>query len=98
MTQHLKFYYQGQDGSYFNPVPDSGDTFTQWQDSSANAHNANPIGGGAGPSPEWWSNVQNGLGGVYFNGTTDGLSVNPLTDLQSVTGQTIIIVAKIFRF
>jgi hypothetical protein len=80
--------------SYFTPTPTSGDTFNQWEDSSANAHNANPIGGGSGPAPEWWSNVQNGLGGVYFNGTTDGLSVNPLTDLQSVTGQTIIVVAK----
>ena len=90
----LEIYYQGDLASYFTPTPDSGDTFNQWEDSSANAHNANPIGGGSGPAPEWWSNVQNGLGGVYFNGTTDGLSVNPITDLQSVTGQTIIVVAK----
>lgn len=78
----------------FNPVPSSGGTFTQWKDSSASAHNANPIGGGSGPSPEWWSNVQNGLGGVYFNGTSDGLSVNPLSDLSSKSGQTLIIVAR----
>jgi hypothetical protein len=34
------------------------------------------------------------LGGVYFNGTSDGLSVNPLTDLSSKSGQTIIMVVK----
>ena len=92
----LEIYYQGgvSSGTYFNPVPASGSTFTQWKDSSSSAHNANPIGGGSGPAPEWWSNVQNGLGGVYFNGTTDGLSVNPLTDLQSKSGETVILVVK----
>jgi hypothetical protein len=90
----LEIYYQGQTGDQFNPNAVSGDTFTQWEDSSASAHNANPIGGGDGPSPEWWANVQNGLGGVYFNGTSDGLSVNPLVDLSSKSGQTIIMVVK----
>jgi len=90
----LEIYYQSDLSSYFTPTPTSGDTFNQWVDSSASAHNANPIGGGSGPAPEWWSNQLNGLGGVYFNGSTDGLSVNPLTDLQSVTGVTILLVAK----
>jgi len=90
----LEIYYQGDLDTYFTPTPTSGDTFNQWEDSSASAHNANPIGGGSGPAPEWWSNVQNGLGGVYFNGTTDGLSVNPLTDLQGISGQTLVIVVR----
>ena len=90
----LEIYYQGQTGDQFNPNATSGDTFTQWEDSSASAHNANPIDGGAGPSPEWWSNQQNGLGGVWFNGTSDGLSVNPLVDLSSKSGQTIIMVVR----
>ena len=90
----LEIYYQGQSADQFTPTPSSGSTFTQWVDSSSSAHNANGIGGGPGPSPEWWSNVQNGLGGVYFNGTSDGLSVNPLVDLSSKSGQTIIVVAK----
>ena len=90
----LEIYFQGDLPTFYIPTANSGDTFTQWVDSSSSAHNANPIGGGATPSPEWWSNVQNGLGGTYFNGTTDGLSVNPLTDLQSKSGQTIILVAK----
>lgn len=90
----LEIYYQGSLATFFTPTPTSGSTFTQWVDSSSSAHNANPIGGGPTPAPEWWSNVQNGLGAVYFNGTTDGLSVNPLTDLQNNSGQTIVIVAK----
>ena len=90
----LEIYYQGSSASFFIPSPSSGSTFNQWVDSSSSSHNANPIGGGSGPAPEWWSNVQNGLGGVYFNGTSDGLSVNPLNDLNSKTGQTIIMVVK----
>jgi len=91
----LEIYYQGGVASadYFNPVPANGDTFTQWKDSSASAHNANAIGG-ASTRPEWYSNIQNGLGGVLFNGTSTGLSVNPLTDLASISGETIIVVAK----
>ena len=88
----LEIYYQGSLATYFTPTPTSGSTFNQWVDSSSNAHNANPICGSC--KPEWWSNVQNGLGGAYFNGTTMGLSVNPLTDLQSINGETIIVVAK----
>jgi hypothetical protein len=91
----LEIYYQGQTPDQFVPSNIvSGGTFTQWTDSSASAHNSNPIGGGPGPSPEWWSNLQNGLGGVYFNGTSDGLSVNPITELSNQSGQTIIVVVK----
>lgn len=89
----LEIYYQGGASSNFNPIPNSGDTFTQWTDSSASAHNANPIGG-ATTRPQWWSNLQNGLGGVWFDGVNDGLSVNPLSDLSSKSGQTLIVVAR----
>ena len=88
----LEIYYQGSLATYFSPTPSSGNTFTQWVDSSSSAHNANAVGGSN--KPQWWSNQQCGLGGVYFNGTSMGLSVNPLTDLQSKAGETIIVVAR----
>ena len=74
----------------------SGATFTQWTDLSAAAHNANPIGG-ATTRPQWWSNVQNSSGGTWFDGTSDGLSVNPFVDLQNSTGATFVWVGKTFN-
>lgn len=90
----LKIFYQSNSPSFFAPTPTSGSSFTQWYDSSVNVNNANTIYDKSGHSPEWWGNVQNGLGGVYFNGTTDGLNVDPLTDLTSKSGQTVIMVVK----
>jgi len=88
----LEIYYKSDLALYFDPQPSSGDTFNQWTDSSSSAHNANAVGGGN--KPEWWANAQCGLGGVYFNGVNDGLSVNPITDLASKSGTTVVMVAK----
>jgi len=90
----LQIYYDASLDTNFNPTPVSGDTFTQWYDSSANAHNANPIGG-ATTRPAWWTNVQCGLSAVKFDGTSDGLSVNPLTSIASITGFTAIVLGKL---
>ena len=91
----LEIYYQGSLATYYTPTPDSGDTFTQWVDSSSSAHNANAICGSC--KPEWWSNVQNGLGGTYYDGISMGSSVNPLTDLAAKSGETIIVVARVLN-
>ena len=91
----LEIYYQGSLATYYTPTPNSGDTFTQWVDSSSSAHNANAICGSC--KPEWWSNQQNGLGGTYYDGISMGSSVNPLTDLASKSGETIIVVARVLN-
>ena len=91
----LQIYYDASIDTNFDPVPVSGDTFNQWNDSSASAHNATPIGGGS--KPEWWSNVQCGLSAVKFDGTTSKLSVNPLTAIANITGYTAIVMGKILN-
>ena len=90
----LQIYYDASIDTNFNPTPLSGDTFTQWYDSSASAHNANPIGG-ATTRPAWWTNVQCGLSAVKFDGTSDGLSVNPLTSIANIPGYTAIVLGKL---
>lgn len=91
----LEIYFQGSLATYYTPTPSSGDTFNQWVDSSSSAHNANSICGSC--KPEWWSNVQNGLGGTYYDGIAMGSSVNPLNDLASKSGETIIVVARVLN-
>jgi hypothetical protein len=90
----LSIYYDASLTSNFVGVTESGDTFTQWTDSSATAHNANPIGG-ATTRPTWWSEVVCGLGGVKFDGNSDGLSVNPIPDIANIQGFTAIILGQL---
>lgn len=60
----------------FNIAPANGDDISQWKDKSAVGHNANQSGN-ASVKPNWYSNVQNGLGAVRFNGTSESLNINP---------------------
>ncbi len=92
----LEINYDASTNLNFVGAATSGATFTQWTDLSAAAHNANPIGG-ATTRPQWWSNVQNSSGGTWFDGTSDGLSVNPFIDLQNSTGATFVWVGKTFN-
>lgn len=90
----LQSYYDGSDGNEFTPSnPSDGTTFTQWSDKSNYAHNANPIGG-ATTRPTYETNEQNGLSVVRFDGTNDGLSINPYSELASSTGVTVFVVSK----
>jgi len=92
----LEINYDASTNLNFVGAATSGATFTQWTDLSAAAHNANPIGG-ATTRPQWWSDVQNSSGGTWFDGTSDGLSVNPFVDLQNATGATFVWVGKTFN-
>ncbi len=92
----LEINYDASTNLNFVGAATSGATFTQWTDLSSAAHNANPIGG-ATTRPQWWSNVQNSSGGTWFDGTSDGLSVNPFVDLQNSTGATFVWVGKTFN-
>jgi len=91
---NLQIWYDGADIGQFQPTnPSDGSTITQWNDKSAIAHNANPIGGSTSVRPSYETNELCGKSGVFFDGT-DGLSINPITELQSLTGMTIIMVYR----
>lgn len=89
----LESWYDGSDGTSFVPSnPADGDTFTQWTDKSAFAHNANPIGG-ATTRATVQINEQNTLSVVRFDGN-DGLSINPYASLASAPALTVFVVMK----
>lgn len=82
----------------------SGSEVTAWLNGGGlSSHDWNSTGGAR---PEWYSNIQNGLGAVRFNSTTSGvptgedadnnerLTVNPVAYLQNLSGSTI---ALVFR-
>jgi hypothetical protein len=77
----------------FNVAPANGADISQWKDRSGTGHNANQSGN-ASVKPNWYSNVQNGLGVVRFNGTSESFSINPIAFMQSLPGFTMMLVAK----
>lgn len=90
----LQIWYDGADATQFQPTnPSSGDAITQWNDKSAAAHNANPIGGPT-TRPAFTASIQNGKSAVWFDGTSDALEANMATALQSLTGSSLIWVGK----
>jgi hypothetical protein len=89
----LESWYDASDGESFTPgSPTDGQTFTQWADKSAFAHNANPIGG-ATTRASYQTNEQNTLSVVRFDGN-DGLSINPYASLASAPALTVFAVMK----
>lgn len=89
----LESWYDGSDNTAFTPSnPSDGDTFTQWEDKSNFAHNANPIGG-ATTRATYQVNEQNTLSVVRFDGN-DGLSINPYSSLTSAPALTVFVVMK----
>lgn len=89
----LESWYDGSDGTSFVPGnPADGDTFTQWTDKSAFAHNANPIGG-ATTRASYQDSELNSLSVVRFDGN-DGLSINPYASLASAPALTVFVVMK----
>jgi hypothetical protein len=91
----LESWYDASDGSSFTPNnPADGDTFTQWADKSAFAHNANPHGG-ATTRPTVQTNELNAYPVVRFDGVNDGLTINPYTGLVNAAAVTVFAVAKL---
>lgn len=74
------------------PVTD-GTFITSWADKSATAHDANTTGNTAN-KPKYQLNIQNGKAAIYFDGVNDTFTVNPITQLQSVSGYTYFVVCK----
>ena len=78
----------------FNSAPANGADISQWKDRSGTGHNANQSGN-ASIKPNWYANLQNGLGAIRFNGTTESLNINPISFTQNLSGFTLFIVAKL---
>lgn len=91
----LESWYDASDGAVFTPNnPSDGATFTQWADKSAFAHNANPIGG-ATTRPTVQTNELNGKSVIRFDGSNDGLDINPYSSLVNASAITIFAVSKL---
>jgi len=89
----LQIWYDGADSTQFQPSnPSDGQAITQWNDKSATAHNAAPVGA-ASTRPLYTASIQNGKSALYFDSVEDGLEA-PLNSLQSITGSTMIWVGK----
>lgn len=74
-------------------APANGDPVNSWIDKQGAGRNANQTTGTR--QPEWTANQQNGLGTIFFNGTSDVLTLNPIGSWAlSLTGQTTYIVVK----
>jgi hypothetical protein len=89
----LQIWYDASDSTVFQPNGNNGTQITQWNDKSAIAHNANPVGS-TDTRPTVTYNVQNGKSALYFDQNNDGLEVNMSTSLQSLSGATIIMALK----
>ncbi len=94
LTQ-LQIWYDGADTETYVPNATDEGSITQWTDKSAFAHNANPLGGATTRPSYENTSLQNGHGYLEFDGTTDGLSVNPTAWLQSLSGVSVFVVSKL---
>ena len=104
---NLEVWYDASQSlaSTFNSgVITSGTEISAWHNGGGlNSHDWNSVGG---KRPEWFSNIQNGLGAVRFNGTSAGsptgedadtdesLSINPIAYLQSLPAATMVILFR----
>jgi hypothetical protein len=91
----ISIYFDATNGS-FNPNSLDGTSISQWTDSSGASHNANPDGG-ASVKPTVKTGIQNGKNILRFDGG-DNLSVTSATYLQSKTGFTMYVVAKVSSY
>lgn len=89
----LNYRADSNTASYFGgSSPANNATVTNWTDQSGNGHNANQSGLNS-IKPIWNSNIQNGLGALFFNGG-QSLNINPVAYLQNLSGATVYLTAK----
>lgn len=76
----------------------SGTEVTSW--ANAGGLTSHPWNSTGGARPEWFSNIQNGLGAVRFNwpnddaDTNERLTINPVAYLQSLAGCTLVLLYR----
>lgn len=94
----------GAAGTFNSGAITSGTEVTSWHNTGGiSSHDWNATGG---VKPEWYANVQNGLGVVRFNGTSlnipagedadidENLTINPVTWIQGLSGATMAILFR----
>lgn len=88
----LEIWYDASDPSQVQPAGTEGQLITQWNDKSALAHNASPIGGNSKPAYDTVS--INGLNAISFNGTSAKMSVSPISQLTMRENLTVFMVLR----
>lgn len=94
---NLEILYDAASGTSFNKTTSitNGTSVSSWQNTGGStSHDWNSTGGNR---PVWYSNVQNGKGVVRFNpagNTTQTLSINPISYLQSLGGATLVLLYR----
>lgn len=77
----------------FGTAPTNGSSVTAWKDRSSTGHDANQSGNSS-VKPTWQSNIQNSYGILRFNGTSHSLNINPVAFMLSLSGFTLMVVAR----
>lgn len=94
---NLEISYNASSGTQFNKTTSitDGTAVSSWQNAGGlTSHDWNSTGGNR---PVWYANAKNGLGAVRFNPagtTTQYLTINPVTYIQSLAGATLVILFK----
>lgn len=92
---NLNIWYNADisNNTNFGTAPANGDPVTSWNDRSGTGHAANQSGNSS-VKPTWRSNVQNGYGILRFDGTAQSLNINPVAFMVSLSGFTLMLVAR----
>lgn len=90
---NLQIWYDASTPSQFQPSnPVNGASLSNWNDKSAFAHNASPVGGAN--KPTYATPIQNGYGAVQFDGISQNFQINLTTWAASLPGFTIYMVLR----
>lgn len=93
LALNISIWYDATDAATFNPSANDLIALAQWNDKSGAARNAAPTGG-ASNKPVIRTNILNGNRIVRFDGIGQNLQVPKATWSASLSGFTIIIVAR----
>lgn len=91
----LQLWYDASvaNATNFDPVPSNGGSVTRWIDKLGNGRNADQSVNTK--KPTWNANQQGGQGAMFFDGTSDVLTLNPIGSWAlSKSGVTMFIVMK----
>jgi hypothetical protein len=95
---YLEIWFDGADYATFTKsgagTLANGDDLAAWNDKSTGT-TVKPSNSTGGKRPKYTSSVQNTKSGVSFDGANDLFTVNPITDLRSLAGCSLILVSKL---
>jgi len=95
---YLEIWFDGSDASTITKAGSgtlaNGDDVSAWNDKSIGT-DVKPANSTGGKRPKYNTNIQNTKSALYFDGTNDLFTVNPITNLQSLSGCSLILVSKL---